>query len=256
MRPAHPSCRRRAGPPGSPFGSPATAISHAGTRSSSAVPRPRSSTVPAGRRSSKRSSVTGRSTFSPSARPRSSACCRSRRSEAGSSATRSSRCRSASTGARPPPTRPRCPLCTPPRASSATSSASITSSCATAIAREPGWPRQDLYVTFRKEILPEVEANMLAIPRKQRAMVRKGIAARAAQRARPVVDRFFALYADNVHRHGTPAQSRRYFAGLAAASSAGRRGAHRPRAGRAAGLSASCPSTSATKCCPTTPATP
>ncbi len=25
------------------------------------------------------------------------------------------------------------------------------------------------------------------------------------------LDRFFALYADNVHRHGTPAQSRRYF---------------------------------------------
>ncbi len=43
--------------------------------------------------------------------------------------------------------------------------------------REPEWPRQDLYVTFRKAILPEMEANMLAIPRKQRAMVRKGISA-------------------------------------------------------------------------------
>ena len=30
-------------------------------------------------------------------------------------------------------------------------------------------------MTFRKEILPDVEANLLAIPRKQRAMVRKGI---------------------------------------------------------------------------------
>jgi hypothetical protein len=35
--------------------------------------------------------------------------------------------------------------------------------------------RQDLYVSFRKAIAPEVDANMLAIPRKQRAMVRKGI---------------------------------------------------------------------------------
>jgi hypothetical protein len=35
--------------------------------------------------------------------------------------------------------------------------------------------RQDLYVTFRKPILPDEEANMKAIPRKQRAMVRKGI---------------------------------------------------------------------------------
>ena len=42
-------------------------------------------------------------------------------------------------------------------------------------ARHDDWPRQDLYVTFRKAILPEEEANMLAIPRKQRAMVRKGI---------------------------------------------------------------------------------
>jgi FemAB-related protein (PEP-CTERM system-associated) len=41
--------------------------------------------------------------------------------------------------------------------------------------RHPEWPLQDLYVRFRKAIFPEVEANMLAIPRKQRAMVRKGI---------------------------------------------------------------------------------
>jgi hypothetical protein len=41
--------------------------------------------------------------------------------------------------------------------------------------RHADWPTQSLYVTFRKEILPDVEANMLAIPRKQRAMVRKGI---------------------------------------------------------------------------------
>ncbi len=39
------------------------------------------------------------------------------------------------------------------------------------------WPSKDLYVTFRKEIAPEVEENMRAIPRKQRAMVRKGIKA-------------------------------------------------------------------------------
>ena len=38
------------------------------------------------------------------------------------------------------------------------------------------WPRQDLYVTFRKTLHGDVDANMKAIPRKQRAMVRKGIA--------------------------------------------------------------------------------
>jgi FemAB-related protein (PEP-CTERM system-associated) len=73
------------------------------------------------------------------------------------------------------------------------------------------WPRQDLYVTFRKEILPGVEDNMQAIPRKQRAMVRKGIKAGLASRIDEDVGRFFELYADNVLRHGTPALSRRYF---------------------------------------------
>ena len=76
------------------------------------------------------------------------------------------------------------------------------------------WPRQDLYVTFRKEILPEVEANMLAIPRKQRAMVRKGIQRGLVAQVDTNVDRFFELYADNVHRHGTPALPKKYFEAL------------------------------------------
>lgn len=77
--------------------------------------------------------------------------------------------------------------------------------------RHPEWPTQDLYVTFRKEILPTEEENMLAIPRKQRAMVRKGIKNGLSAQVDTTVDRFFALYADNVHRHGTPALSKRYF---------------------------------------------
>jgi FemAB-related protein (PEP-CTERM system-associated) len=76
------------------------------------------------------------------------------------------------------------------------------------------WPMQDLYVTFRKAILPEEEANMLAIPRKQRAMVRKGIKNGLTSHVDPNADRFFALYADNVHRHGTPAMPKRYFQAL------------------------------------------
>ena len=73
------------------------------------------------------------------------------------------------------------------------------------------WPTQDLYVTFRKEILPDVETNMLAIPRKQRAMVRKGIKNELVSTIDPNADRFFKLFADNVHRHGTPAMPKRYF---------------------------------------------
>ncbi len=80
--------------------------------------------------------------------------------------------------------------------------------------RHEDWPHQDLYVTFRKEILEDEEANMLAIPRKQRAMVRKGIKNELKAEIDRDVSRFFALYADNVHRHGTPAMPRRYFQAL------------------------------------------
>jgi len=80
--------------------------------------------------------------------------------------------------------------------------------------REPDWPQQDLYVTFRKEIARDPEANMLSIPRKQRAMVRKGIKNGLRGEIDASVDRFFRLYADNVHRHGTPPLPKRYFAAL------------------------------------------
>lgn len=80
--------------------------------------------------------------------------------------------------------------------------------------RHADWPMQDLYVTFRKAILPDEEANMLAIPRKQRAMVRKGIKNGLRSEIDAGVERFFALFADNVHRHGTPAMPRRWFQAL------------------------------------------
>jgi FemAB-related protein (PEP-CTERM system-associated) len=80
--------------------------------------------------------------------------------------------------------------------------------------RHADWPCQGLYVTFRKPILPDEEANMLAIPRKQRAMVRKGIKNGLTSALDDGVERFFALYADNVHRHGTPAMPRRWFEAL------------------------------------------
>ena len=77
--------------------------------------------------------------------------------------------------------------------------------------RHPEWPTQDLYVSFRKQLDADPEVNMLAIPRKQRAMVRKGIKNGLRSEIDTTVDRFFALYADNVHRHGTPAMPKRYF---------------------------------------------
>jgi len=81
-------------------------------------------------------------------------------------------------------------------------------------ARESDWPRQDLYVAFRRAIAADDEANLLAIPRKQRAMVRKAIQRGLAAETDAGVERFFALYADNQHRHGTPPHGRRYFEAL------------------------------------------
>ncbi len=93
--------------------------------------------------------------------------------------------------------------------------------------RHTDWPTQDLYVTFRREIHAGEEANMLAIPRKQRAMVRKGIKNGLVSAIDPDVDTFFALYADNVHRHGTPAMPKRYFQALVQRVRPGLRAAHR-----------------------------
>ena len=73
------------------------------------------------------------------------------------------------------------------------------------------WASRDLYFTFRKAIDPDLEQNMLNIPRKQRAMVRKGIKNGLTSELDNGVDRFFSLFADNVKRHGTPALPKRYF---------------------------------------------
>ncbi len=73
------------------------------------------------------------------------------------------------------------------------------------------WERKDLYYTFRKEIFADEEENLLAIPRKQRAMVRKGIKAGLRGTIDTDEARFFAAYSSSVHRLGTPVFSRRYF---------------------------------------------
>ena len=82
------------------------------------------------------------------------------------------------------------------------------------VPRHADWPSQDLYVTFRKAIDPDLDANLKAIPRKQRAMVRKGIKNGLVSGIDDDVERFFALYSDNVLRHGTPALPKRFFAAL------------------------------------------
>ena len=78
-------------------------------------------------------------------------------------------------------------------------------------ARNPDWARKDLYVRFRKTIDPDPEGNMLAIPRKQRAMVRKGMKAGLVSETDPDIDRLYSAYSESVRNLGTPVFGRRYF---------------------------------------------
>lgn len=78
----------------------------------------------------------------------------------------------------------------------------------------PDWLTSDLYVTFKKEIDSDDEKNMLAIPRKQRAMVRKGMKAGLISEIDEDTERFFYAYSSSVHRLGTPVYSRKYFKAL------------------------------------------
>jgi FemAB-related protein (PEP-CTERM system-associated) len=71
--------------------------------------------------------------------------------------------------------------------------------------------RPNLYVTFRKPIVADDEANMKAIPRKQRAMVRKGIEHGLTSTVDQNVDGLHAIYAESVRNLGTPVFARRYF---------------------------------------------
>ena len=72
-------------------------------------------------------------------------------------------------------------------------------------------PGKDLYVTFRKKIDSDPEVNMNAIPRKQRAMVRKGIQAGLVSNVHEDVNQFFDIYAVSVRNHGTPVFPKRFF---------------------------------------------
>ncbi|WP_440997094.1 FemAB family XrtA/PEP-CTERM system-associated protein [Arhodomonas sp. SL1] len=77
--------------------------------------------------------------------------------------------------------------------------------------RHQKWPRKRQYVGFRGPIAESSEAAMAAIPRKQRAMVRKGMQAGLEPRVDADVTTCHRVYAESVHRLGTPVFPRRYF---------------------------------------------
>ncbi|SFX40387.1 FemAB-related protein, PEP-CTERM system-associated [Janthinobacterium lividum] len=77
---------------------------------------------------------------------------------------------------------------------------------------DASWLRKPLYATFRRPLLPDAEQNLLAIPRKQRAVVRKAMAAGLHSAIDYDLSRFYPIYAASVHRLGTPVFARRHFA--------------------------------------------
>lgn len=77
---------------------------------------------------------------------------------------------------------------------------------------ELGWPeRGALYTTFRKAMTGQAGADLAAIPRKQRAMVRKGIQNGLTSISDHDTDRLHGIYAQSVLNLGTPVFPRRYF---------------------------------------------
>ena len=81
---------------------------------------------------------------------------------------------------------------------------------------DEGWEaKEGLYVTFRKAITADDKANLKAIPRKQRAVVRKGIERGLTATVDRDVDGLHRIYARSVRNLGTPVFSRAYFRLLA-----------------------------------------
>ncbi len=76
----------------------------------------------------------------------------------------------------------------------------------------PDLPTKDLYVNFSREIFPEVDDNLLAIPRKSRAAVRKGMKeGLAATFGNNQFEDFYQLLAHSYHQLGTPIFAKKFF---------------------------------------------
>ena len=78
----------------------------------------------------------------------------------------------------------------------------------------PLWVGTDLYATFRKQLDPDPARNLAAVPRKQRAMIRKGEKAGLSSRRGQDVATFYRLFCAGMHNLGTPVYPRRLFTTL------------------------------------------
>ncbi len=79
----------------------------------------------------------------------------------------------------------------------------------------PDWAcNAELYATFRKRLDPDPERNFLAVPRKQRAMIRKGIKEGLVSEIDMDPARMYRLYTASLRNLGTPAPPKSYFFNL------------------------------------------
>jgi len=82
-------------------------------------------------------------------------------------------------------------------------------------ASRPGWrAATGLYAVFAGPISVDDKQNLLAIPRKQRAVVRKTLESALKSEIDAAPDRLFRVYSESVRNLGTPVFPKRYFAAL------------------------------------------
>ena len=80
------------------------------------------------------------------------------------------------------------------------------------------WAVKDgLYALFARDLSSDHNANLTAIPRKQRAVLRKAMQGKLQSAVDPDIDAFFQVYSESMRNLGTPMFPRRYFEVLRAA---------------------------------------
>lgn len=82
-------------------------------------------------------------------------------------------------------------------------------------ATRPGWAaKKDLYATFSRALSESDDENLKAIPRKQRAVVRKTLQGPLTSEIDTDAGRLFRVYSESVRNLGTPVFPRKYFEAL------------------------------------------
>jgi len=76
---------------------------------------------------------------------------------------------------------------------------------------QANWAGKSNYVTFRKEIPDSSDECLKMIPRKQRAMIRKGIGHGLESRVEDNLENFYPIFSESYRNLGTPVLPRAYF---------------------------------------------